>query len=100
MKPHLALDGSPAAMVLAFTPVEFTQGRIEQPGTPAVEPLAGLGRRLCLLWFLDEDPSGIPDERLRPHHAQLARSGLGELAFSGPFVSTAVGTDRYVDELR
>lgn len=95
-----SLAGSPAAMVLAFTPVEFSQGRIEQPGTPAVEPPAGVGRRLCLLWFLEEEPFALPDERLRSHHAGLSTSSLGELAFSGPFVATAVGTDRHVDQLR
>ena len=33
---HLA--GSPAGMVLAFTPVPFSQGRIEQPGTRPWSP--------------------------------------------------------------
>ena len=94
------LASSPAAMVLAFTPVEFSQGRIDQPGTPAVEPPAGVGRRLCLLWFLDATPTDLPDERLQAHHGGLAASGRGELAFSGPFLPTAVGTDRHVDELR
>jgi hypothetical protein len=95
---HLA--ASPAGLVLAFTPVPFTQGRIESPGTPAVAPPDGVGRRLCLLWFLDADPHDVADERLRTHHEGLAASGLGTLRFSGPFVPTIVGTDRYVDELR
>jgi hypothetical protein len=95
---HLA--GSPAGMVLAFTPVPFTQGRIESPGTPAVAPPAGVGRRLCLLWFLDRDPHEIDDGELTGHHAALAARGLGSLSFSGSFVPTIVGTDRYVDELR
>jgi hypothetical protein len=94
------LASSRAAMVLAFTPVEFSQGRIDQPGTPPVEPPAGVGRRLCLVWFLDVDPVTVSDEELRAHHPGLAAAGLGELAFSGPFVPTAVGTERYVDELR
>ncbi|MCB0997513.1 MAG: hypothetical protein KDB21_20610 [Acidimicrobiales bacterium] len=95
---HLAT--SAAGMVLAFTPVPFTQGRIEQPGTPAVAPPEGVGSRLCLLWFLEQDPGGLTDDKLRAHHGELAASDLGTLAFSGPFVPTAVGTDRYVDELR
>jgi hypothetical protein len=95
---HLA--GSPAGLVLAFTPVPFTQGRIEVPGTPAVAPPDGVGQRLCLLWFLDADPHEIADDALRAHHAGLAASGRGTLRFSGPFVPTAVGTDRYVDQLR
>jgi hypothetical protein len=94
------LAGSPAGLVLAFTPVPFSQGLIAQPGTPAVAPPAGVGRQLCLLWFLDDDPDDVTDERLRAHHAGLAASGLGALRFSGPFRPTVVGTDRYVDELR
>jgi hypothetical protein len=98
LPPHLA--GSPAGLVLAFTPVPFTQGRIESPGTPPVAPPEGVGRRLCLLWFLDDDPHELDDDRLRAHHAGLAVSSLGALRFSGRFVPTVVGTDRYVDELR
>jgi len=95
---HLAK--SPAGMVLAFTPVPFSQGRIEQEGTPAVAPPEGVGRQLCLLWFLDLDPGAITDDRLQAHHSDLAASGVGTLRFSGAFVPTQVGTDRYVDELR
>jgi hypothetical protein len=94
------LAGSPAAMVLAFTPVPFTQGRIEQPGTPAVQPPEGVGKQLCLLWFLDRDPHELDDRTLRAHHDGIAAQGSGALRFSGPFIPTDVGTDRYVDELR
>jgi hypothetical protein len=94
------LSRSPAGMVLAFTPVPFTQGRIEMPGTPAVAPPEGVGQRLCLLWFLDRDPHDLAAEVLTAHHADLGAGGLGTLRFSGPFVPTDVGTDRYVDELR
>jgi hypothetical protein len=95
---HLA--SSPAGMVLAFTPVPFSQGRIESPGTPAVAPPEGVGQRLCLLWFLDRDPHDCAPAELAAHHGALAAGGLGSLRFSGPFVPTDVGTDRYVDELR
>lgn len=89
-----------AGAVLAFTPVPFSQGRIEQPGTPAVDPPDGVGRRLCLLWFLDADPHESSQDSLAGHHGALADSGRGVLSFSGPFVPTEVGTDRYVDQLR
>lgn len=94
------LAGSPAGQVLAFTPQPFSQGLIEQPGTPAVAPPDGVGTQLCLLWFLDRDPGALTEAQLRGHHAAIAASGKGELRFSGPFVPTMVGTDRYVDELR
>lgn len=95
---HLA--GSDAGLVLAFTPVPFSQGRIEQPGTKAVEPPAGVGVQLCLLWFLDGDPLAGAGAGLTAHHAGLAASGLGTLRFSGAFVPTHVGTDDFVDRLR
>jgi hypothetical protein len=94
------LSGSAAAMVLAFTPRPFSQGRIDQPGTPPVEEPQGVGRQLCLLWFLDRDPRGIADDDLRKHHAGIAEHPLTELRFSGAFLPTMVGTDAYVDELR
>ena len=94
------LTGSPAGAVLAFTPVPFSQGRIEQPGTPAVAPPDAVGQRLCLLWFLDTDPNDLVPGTLEDHHAALAASPLGALRFSGPFLPTDVGTDRWVDQLR
>jgi len=95
-----ALAGSSASMVLAFAPKEFSQGLIDQPGTPRVEPPEKVGSRLCLLWFLDADPTDGDAPDLRRHHGALEASGAGSLAFSGAFVPTVVGTDRYVDELR
>ena len=94
------LPSCPAAVVIAFTPVPFTQGRIEQPGTPAVAPPQGVGRQLCLLWFLDRDPFVCMPGAFRPHVDELSNSSLGELRFLGAFVPTVPGTDRYVDELR
>jgi hypothetical protein len=94
------LPRSAAAVVTAFTPVPFSQGRIERPGTPAVAPPEGVGRRLCLLWFLDRDPFACFPWSFDEHAAALRASGRGALRFCGPFVPTHVGTDRYVDELR
>ena len=94
------LLGSDAGLVLAFTPVPFTQGRIEQPGTAPVEPPAGVGSQLCLCWFLDGDPHDGAGTGLADHHAALAARGLGTLRFSGAFVPTHVGTDDYIDALR
>ncbi len=78
----------------------FSQGRIEDPTVPPVAPPDAVGRRMCLLWFLDRDPGAPTDAQLRSHHDALAASGKGTLRFSGAFVPTDVGTDRYVDELR
>jgi hypothetical protein len=94
------LAGSSAAMVLAFTPVPFTEGLINQPGTPGVNSPEGVGKQLCLLWFLADDPRYVTDEVLRAHHAGMAASRLTELRFSGAFLPTIVGTDIYVNQLR
>jgi hypothetical protein len=102
MAEHLPaqLQGSPAALVTAFTPVPFAQGRIDRPGTSPVPLPEGVGKRLCLLWFLDRDPYACIPDAMAAHHRGLADSKLGSLRFSGPFIPTIVGTDRYVDELR
>jgi hypothetical protein len=52
------------------------------------------------LWFLDRDPYLCVPAAFERHHRALFDSALGELRFSGAFVPTVVGTDRYVDELR
>jgi hypothetical protein len=89
-----------AGACLAFTPVPFAGGLIAQPGTPPVAPPTGIGRRLCLLWFLSDGRHADHPASFAAHHERLAASGLGELRFSGAFVPTIPGTDRYVDELR
>ena len=93
------LPSLPAGVVTAFTPVPFSQGRIDIPGTPPVAPPEGVGVRLCLLWFLDRDPFVCIPDAFGAHHRALDESGLGTLRFSGAFVPTVFGTDRYVDEL-
>ena len=94
------LYGSPAAMCLAFAPREFSQGRINQPGTPPVAPTAKVGQRLCLLWFLDQDPAEVFPDAFATHHAALAAHPRASLALSAPFIPTVPGTDLYVDQLR
>ena len=94
------LLGSPAVMCLAFAPREFAQGRIEQPGTPPVAPTAKVGQRLCLLWFLEQDPADVFPEALAAHHNALAAHPKASLALSAPFIPTIPGTDAYVDQLR
>ena len=94
------LPSSPAGVVTCFTPVPFSQGRIEQPGTTPVAPPDGVGHQLCLLYFLDRDPFVCFPSAFDDHVAAIRASGKGELRFCGPFVPTHVGTDRYVDELR
>jgi hypothetical protein len=94
------MASSPGAVICAFTPVPFSQGRVEIPGTKPVDPPAGVGLRMCLLWFLDRDPNVCAPGAFTAHHEELEKKGLGTLRFSGPFVPTVVGTDRYVDELR
>jgi hypothetical protein len=89
------LPSSPAGLVIAFTPVPFAYGT-----TSAVATLPGVGRQLCLLWFLDRDPFLCFPDSFSAHVQALAASGKGELRFCGAFVPTEVGTNRYVDELR
>jgi hypothetical protein len=95
-----ALSGSDAAMCLAFVPVPFSQGLIQGGSAPAVAEPVEIGRRVCLLWFLDRDPREGFATTLGDFHAQLAESGVGEVRLSAPFVPTIPGTDRYVAELR
>ncbi|MEI8002077.1 MAG: hypothetical protein WCI50_12080 [Actinomycetes bacterium] len=98
LPPVLAASG--AAMVLAFSPAPFSQGLIDQPGTKPVDAPVGVGRQICLLWFLDDDPLLGSGAAPTAHHEALSGSALAEVRFSGAFVPTNVGTDDYVDQLR
>ena len=59
-----------------------------------------MGRQLCLLWVLHRDPRECTETELSAHHDSVNASPLGDLRFSGAFLPTLVGTDRYVDDLR
>ena len=87
-------------MCLAFAPREFAQGRIEQPGTPPVAPTAKVGQRLCLLWFLEQDPADVFPDAFASHHNALSAHPKASLALSAPFIPTIPGSDAYVDQLR
>ena len=89
------LMGSPAPLVVAFEAVEFTQGM----NATALSQPEGLGRRLCLMWFLDDEPTAVYPPAFELHHDRLRSSGA-QLLLSAPFLPTVPGTDRYVDELR
>ena len=90
------LAGGPAAMCVVLEAIPFTQG---MNGAALAQP-EGVGRRLCLMWFLEEHPAGCVAEVFGPHHRRMAESGAARLLLSAPFVPTVPGTDRYVDELR
>jgi hypothetical protein len=94
------LAGSDAAACLAFVPVPFSQGLIQGGAASAVADPQEIGRRVCLLWFLDRDPREGFAHNLEALHDRLAASGLGELRLSAGFVPTVPGTDTYVSELR
>ena len=57
------------------------------------------GRRLAVLWFLDEDPRAVWDRHFTYEVEHLERSGTGETVFVAPFVPVKMGTDRYEDQL-
>ena len=56
--------------------------------------------RFLQLYFLDEDPLEVWDERFGGLGKELDASGLGRILFVSPFLATVPGTDRYTDELR
>jgi hypothetical protein len=95
-----ALSGSDAAICVAFSPVPFAQGLIQNGDPGSVPEPEGVGRQLCLLWFLDHPPEDGSSALVSTLHDRLSAEAGGELRFSGPFLPTVPGTDRYVSELR
>ena len=78
----------------AFTPVPlFQDAPSDVPRNEAVD-------RFMQLYFLDEDPVEVFDDRFGSLGKELEGSGLGRILFVSPFLATIPGTDRYADELR
>ena len=88
------LPGSPAATVLAFSPLPLLA---DAPGD--VPRDAAAERRLLLLWFLDDAPADSWGQVFAGQGAALESSGLGRLLWASPFIGTIPGTDTYTDQL-
>ena len=89
------LEGSDAAMCLAFTPVPIPEDAPED-----VPRIAEDQRRILLLAFLDGDPLSAWESDFAPQAGALEASGLGEVVWASPFIPTIPGTDTYTDRLR
>ncbi len=88
------LPGSPAATVLAYTPLPLLA---DAPGDVPRDP--SVDRRRAYTWFLDEEPSGAWESLFDGQAATVEASGLGHLVWASPFVGTVPGTDTYTDRL-
>jgi hypothetical protein len=58
------------------------------------------GRRITLLWFLEEDPRTCWHKLFRAEGEKVQQGGKGRLELVAPFIPSIMGTDRYIDELR
>jgi hypothetical protein len=84
----------PAEVMVAFTPVPLFQD------APSDVPRNEAADRFLQLYFLDEDPVEVFDDRFGGLGKEFDASGLGRILFVSPFLATVPGTDRYTDELR
>jgi hypothetical protein len=90
---HYRSRPCPAEVMVAATPLPLLADR------PGDVPEDTATNRVLMMWFLDEDPVAVWDERFAGMGAELKRAGLGRIVFASPFLSTVPGTDRYADEL-
>jgi hypothetical protein len=84
----------PAEVMTAFTPVPLFQD------APSDVPRNEDTDRFLQLYFLDENPLEVFDDRFGDLGKEFDASGLGRILFVSPFLATVPGTDRYADELR
>ncbi|GAA2386523.1 MULTISPECIES: hypothetical protein [Streptomyces] len=89
------LTGSPAALVAVFGPTPLPLDRMSY-----VKQVEGVGTRLTLLWFLEEDPRRCWPDHFTGLDTAVGKTGLGRTELVAPFIPTVPGTDRYVAELR
>jgi hypothetical protein len=88
------VPGSAVATVLAFSPLPLLA---DAPGD--VPRSAAADRRVLLLWFLDDEPSGPWAAVFADQGRALAGTGLGHVVWASPFIGTVPGTDTYTDQL-
>ena len=85
--------GCPADVMLVGTPLPLRGDR------PADVPDQPTGNRFLQLYFSNENPLDVWDDRYASLGNELAASGAGRILFASPFLATVPGTDTYTDEL-
>ena len=82
--------GDRIGQALVFTPRDF-------PGVPGTG--VGIGEKVCVAWFLHDDPRADWSTVADAIAAPVADAGVASLSFLGPFVPVVPGTDTYLDQL-
>lgn len=96
---QLAIDGATAHTVLVFRGAADTTAM--RPALLDLQRRADNdGRRLILLWFLDDDPRGAWEREFASLPEVIAASGHAAVEWTAPFIPARMGTDDYVGELR
>jgi hypothetical protein len=88
------LAGSPIALAAAFTP------RPKEPWWPDAYPeVVGVGERLFVVCFLEQDPRDAWDAHFAGLGESMRDAQVGRVLLAAPFIPCVVGTDAYVDDL-
>ena len=83
----------PSDVMVSATPIPLLGNR------PADVPEQPVGSRFLHVYFSNENPLEVWDERYAELPSALERSGRGRALFTSPFLATIPGTDTYVDQL-
>jgi hypothetical protein len=78
---------------VTFTPVPLLAD------APKDVPRDTAADRFLQLYFLEEDPVAVWDERFAGLGDAFGKTGYGRIVFASPFIATIPGTDTYTDQL-
>ena len=82
----------PGVPEVRWTPLDARPAWLDVPEQP-------VGSRFLQVYFSNENPLEVWDERYAELPSALERSGRGRALFTSPFLATIPGTDTYVDQL-
>jgi hypothetical protein len=88
------LEKSPLALALCFTPLPKADW-----WPPAAPQVPGVGERVLVSFFLEEDPEAVWEERCAGLGAGIDAGGRGRTLFVAPFVPVVPGRDPGAGEL-
>lgn len=92
-------DG-PVTMAMVFQPQDPVEYYHSKKNFDTLKDIVNDGRRLTVLWFLDQDPQSAWEEHFAADKDGVAAGGKGETVFAAPFVPAKMGTPLYEDQLR
>lgn len=98
--PSRVTRGGPVTLAMVFRPLDPITYYHSKQNYDVLKDIVNDGRRLTVLWFLDQEPQQVWESHFAADVDGVADGGHGVTVLAAPFVPAKMGTPLYEDQLR